>query len=97
MNKIIIQAIREKQVLQIGYHGYWRIVEPHTYGTNKDGQHILRCYQVGGGSVSGSPVAWKLLFLDEMKSITTTGNCFANPRHGYKYIDPAIPHIFARL
>jgi len=97
VNQTIIQAIREKRVLEIGYHGFMRIIEPHAYGRNKRGEFILRCYQIGGGSVSGSPVDWKLLLQGEMRSITMTPAGFAGPRPGYKLIDPAIPRIVAQL
>lgn len=97
MNQTIIQAIQNKQVLEIRYHGFTRTVQPHAYGRSKKGQYILRCYQIAGGSVSGKPVDWKLLLQDEMISIATTGACFSGPQPGYKSTDPAIPDIVAQL
>lgn len=97
MNQTIIQAIRNKKLLEIRYHDFFRIVEPHCYGQNKKGEFTLRCYQVSGGSASGSPADWKLLLQDEMKSIAMTGADFYGPRQGYKLLDPAIPSIVAQL
>jgi hypothetical protein len=97
LNQTIIQAIREKRLLEIRYHNFFRLVEPHCYGRNKKGDYILRCYQIAGGSVSGSPSDWKLLLQDEMKSITMTGNGFSGPRPSYKYKDPAMQSIVAQL
>jgi len=45
MNPAITQAIKEKKILELRYHGYARTVEPHAYGRDKGGDEILRCYQ----------------------------------------------------
>lgn len=97
MNHMIVNAIRNKQVLQISYHGFTRTVEPHAYGVSRKNNEVLRCYQTAGGSVSGSPSPWKLLRLDEMRSIATTGGVFRGPRLGYKRDDEDMPQIFAQL
>jgi hypothetical protein len=97
MNQTIIQAIQNKQILELRYHGYSRTVEPHTYGVNHKGHAVLRCYQIAGGSASGSPVDWKLLLLDEIRAIATTGRVFAGARLGYKRGDSAMMRIFAQL
>lgn len=54
MNQIVIQAIKERHILEFRYHGWSRMVEPHAYGRDKSGDEVLRCYQVAGGSVSVS-------------------------------------------
>lgn len=97
MNQIIAAAVRNKQILTISYHGFTRTVEPHAYGINHKGNEALRRYQIAGGSVSGSPSSWKLLLLDEMRSITTTGSVFQGPRRDYKRDDKDMQHIFAQL
>jgi hypothetical protein len=97
MNQVIASAIKNRQILAISYHGFTRTVEPHTYGINHKGNEVLRCYQIAGGSVSGSPSPWKLLRLDEMRSIATTGNVFQGPRRDYKRDDKDMQRIFAQL
>ena len=72
MNATITQAITEKSVLELRYHGYSRIVEPHAYGRDKDGEEILRCYQTSGGSESGEKAGWKLLKVREVFSLHLT-------------------------
>ena len=92
-----MQAIGEKRVMQVHYHDFARIIEPHAFGLNKKDRYILRCYQTAGGSVSGSPADWKLLLLDEVKSIAVTETFFPGPRPGYRRGDSAIARIVAEL
>ena len=37
MNTLLIKAIQNKEILELRYHGYSRIVEPHAYGADKHG------------------------------------------------------------
>lgn len=97
MNQIVIQAIRDHLTLEVRYHGYSRIVEPHAYGTNAKYQPLLRCYQISGGSESGERAGWKLLLLDEARGITATAQKFAGARPGYRRGDSAMQHILAQL
>lgn len=50
MNSKICKAIEEHKILELRYHGYFRIVEPHAYGRAHGGDEILRCFQISGGS-----------------------------------------------
>lgn len=97
MHQTLILAIRGKQVLELRYNGYSRLIEPHAYGADKNGVDKLRCYQVGGGSASGDPVDWKMLKVAEIGSIHLTGRHFSIARSGYKSNDPAIARIYAQL
>ena len=40
-----------------GGKGHRRVVEPHAYGRDEDGDEIIRCYQVAGGSASGEDLS----------------------------------------
>ena len=46
MNQMICQAIREKCIVELRYHSYSHIVEPYAYGRGRDGEGLLRCYQL---------------------------------------------------
>ena len=63
MNQAIIDGIKTKHLLRLEYHGYFSIVEPHTYGVNQKGNEVISCYQVSGGSESNEPQDWKLLLI----------------------------------
>lgn len=96
MQNTIVQGIQKRQKLELRYSGYSRTVEPHAYGRDKDGEEILRCYQVSGGSVSGERVGWKILKVHEVFSLSLLSEKF-NARVGYKRGDKAMEYIFAQL
>ncbi len=96
MNDIIVQAIQEQRELELRYSGYFRTVEPHAYGRDKDGDEILRCYQVSGGSVSSEKIGWKILKVHEIFSLNLLKEKF-NARTGYKRGDKAMEYIFSQL
>jgi len=75
----IIDAIKEKQLLQFTYHGNIRVVEPHILGV-RNGETQLLSYQVGGYSKSGKIPEWRRFDLKEMIGILRTGNTFSGPR-----------------
>lgn len=96
MNSILLQAIQQAKVLELRYHGYSRIVEPHAYGRDKDGDEILRCYQTSGGSESGERVGWKLLKVRDAFSFHLTDATFS-ARAEYKRNDKAMNHVIAQV
>lgn len=96
MNKIIIAAIEKKLIIELRYHGYARIVEPHAYGRDKSGEEILRCYQVSGGSESGEREGWKLLKIRDIFSIHDVKKSFTQ-RQNYKKNDKAMEYMFCQI
>lgn len=96
MNSTIAQSIAQNRVLELRYHGYSRIVEPHAYGRDKDGDEILRCFQTSGGSESGEKVGWKLLKVRDVFSLHLTRDTFLTRRE-YRRNDKAMAYIFSQL
>lgn len=96
MNPTIVRAIQEQKILELRYHGYSRIVEPHAYGSDKMGDEILRCYQTSGGSESGERVGWKLLKVREVISLHLSNGVFSIRRE-YKRNDKAMERIIEQL
>ncbi len=97
MNQIIISAIEHKTLLRFQYKGHQRLVEPHAYGVDADGQSKLRCYQIAGGSASFDPTNWKILNVSDIVMLQRTDQQFAGPRQGYKINDSAMTRIYAQL
>ena len=94
----IIQAIENRNRLEIDYGAGQRTVEPHTYGNNKNGNDLLRVYQLEGASASGHPEGWKLLVVNDIRSGYSTSQIFADPRPGYTRGDSAMnAGIYAEL
>ena len=96
MKPELLEAIDNQKVVDLRYHGYARTVEPHAYGRDKNGDEILRCFQVSGGSESGERAGWKLLKVTEVYSIHVEKTTF-HTRHGYRKNDKAMEYIFRQL
>jgi hypothetical protein len=97
MNQIIYDAIKHMKILGFNYHGFSRVVEPHAYGVNKNGNHVLRAYQIKGGSVSGDVIDWKLFNVSEISQLTPTQHLFLSTRAGYERDDKGMIQIFSQL
>ena len=97
MNQLIVNAIKTKHLLRLEYHGFYRFVEPHTYGLNQKNAEALSCYQVSGGSESSEPKGWKILLVHEIRAISMTDTSFLTARIGYKRDTNTMQRIYAQL
>lgn len=88
-------ALRTGKCLEVRYDGFIRVVEVHAVGITADGHAVMRVWQVRGGSVSGEPVGWKLLRLDEARSSGILLEDSAAPRPGLppRRSGDASPHV----
>ncbi|MFG0251325.1 MAG: WYL domain-containing protein [Phycisphaerales bacterium JB038] len=75
----VLQAIRERKLLEFWYHGSSRVAEPHVYGVQGGERHLLT-FQVGGVSRSGRLPGWRRFRLAEMSSIRVLPEQFEGPR-----------------
>ena len=96
MNRLIAAAVEQRRLLKLAYTAGNRIVEPHVYGVDGDDQELLRCYQIGGESVSQERYGWKLLRDDDISRVEVLDVHFV-PRPDYNPEDPAIRRPFARV
>lgn len=97
MNQTIVDAINTKHLLRVEYHGYYRLIEPHTYGINQKAHEAISCYQVAGGSESNEPLGWKILLVHEIHAISMTDSMFQSARNGYKRDTKTFSRIYAQL
>lgn len=77
------EALAAGKRLELRYDGYSRVVEVHAVGTTKEGNEIMRVWQVRGGSNSGEPQGWKLFRLGEAFSAHVIDEKSEAPRRGY--------------
>lgn len=95
--RTLIEAIQQKKVVVLSYHGFTRTVEPHCLGEGTDGTLKLRCWQSDGGSKSGERQGWKLLNVSEVHGVSTNEASFSIARFGYTRGDRAMRRIYAQL
>lgn len=93
----IAAAIHHRQLLRFTYAGHARVVEPHTYGIDSQGNTTLCGYQVSGGSDSGKPQGWKFFRVERMRDVSVLEKTFAAPRPEYRRDDNAFATIHAQL
>lgn len=96
MNKSVVTAIENKNLLEFQYEGENRIVEPHCYGETTAGNEGLRAYQVDGYSSSGR-LGWRMYDLGKAEKITLLDTIFHSPREGYSKGDKGMQSIYMEL
>jgi hypothetical protein len=96
MNPTICKAIEERRILELRYHGFSRIVEPHVYGEDKKGNEVVRCYQLAGESESGERAGWKLLRIKEAVIVHLSETLFI-PRPEYRRNDKVVMNVFCQV
>lgn len=93
MNNTIINAIEDRLVLTFNYKGKTRVVEPHTYGVQHNGNESLSAWQLSGGSGHN----FRLYILSEVTAIEPQGETFEHERPAYQKGDGRYSKIFAEL
>ena len=83
-------AMQAGKRLEIRYDGFSRIVEVHAVGRSKEGNWLMRVWQVRGGSAHDEPVGWKSMRLDEAGIGHLTEEPSLAPRAGYRRGDKAM-------
>lgn len=91
------EALKLGRCLELTYDGFTRVVEVHAVGTSTAGNPVMRVWQVRGGSVHNEPVGWKLMRLDEARSVAIINEKSAAPRPGYKSGDKGMTSILSQL
>lgn len=95
MNREIIDAIKNQNVIEFTYDGETRIVEPHCYGLTTKGNEGLRAFQTGGHSSTGT-MGWKMYDLGKADDVEVSEETFET-RDDYRKGDKGMSKIYAEL
>ena len=83
---MICSAISSRQLIELYYHGGFRLVEPFCLGVlmlgDADNESLL-CYQVSGHSEFGDTAGWKLFRFSEISNLKASDRIFTGVRSGY--------------
>lgn len=97
METLIKKAIKNKNILEFNYQGFYRVVEPHTLGIFSNGNELLIAYQIDGESKSRKPPFWSNFQIDEIEDLSISEDSFSEARDGYKRGDNRFKFIFSEL
>jgi len=93
-NTTLVDAIVNKKKIKLVYNGQERVVEPHAYGLDKNGQGKIRVFQI---AESQEHAGWRLLREEAITDIQVLSETFDAPEAGYSRDDRHIPNIIAQL
>ena len=68
--ELLREAVLRKSPVRCTYHGYERLVCPHTLGAKNGRQQVLT-FQYGGGSTSGLPEGgeWRCMLVGDITNV----------------------------
>lgn len=89
---IVIDAIKQRQIIEFRYKDISRRVRPHILGYVGDGALALSAWQI-----AGTGIGWRLFHIDEISELHRTDNGFRGPARGYNPNDPSFSRIVERL
>jgi len=91
------EALRLGRVLRIrvGRHDRW--VEVHAVGRDKEGQEVMRLFQVRGGDIQSEAIGWRLMRLSDAQKPRITNEASGAPRTGYRKDDRDMTEIYCQV
>lgn len=92
----LVRAVLEHRVVEFGYHGYRRTVEPYLLGLHEAGEPLLIGYQSAGGSQSGEIPGWRTFVTTAIEDVQVTDRSFSGPRSDFNPYGHSMLEIFAR-
>ena len=79
MERVLVQAIADKNLIEFWYGDHQRIAEPHVLGVSSGVTQLLG-YQLGGTSSSGGIPEWRRFDLHKISELSVLSNTFPGRR-----------------
>lgn len=96
MKAKIINAIENKKIIEFIYDGKIRTVEPYSFGKSLRENEVIRAYQIGGFSSTGS-MGWKLYDISKISSLQILDDLLFESRFDYKKGDKSMVLIYCEI
>lgn len=91
----ICAAIERRRLLRFTYDSRERLVEPYCHGWTRN-KELVRAYQVGGLSASGSSTGWRVFRTDRVKNLVMEAPTFSGDREGREDVGYEIDEVHCR-
>ena len=92
----LIRAILDHRVVEFGYQGYRRTVEPYLLGLHEAGEPLLLGIQTSGASRSGEIPGWRAFITTGIDGVELTDRSFSGPPPDFNPYGHSMLEIFAR-
>jgi len=92
----LVRAILDHRVVEFGYQGYRRTIEPYLLGLHEAGEPLLLGFQTAGASRSGEVPGWRTFITTAIEEVHTTDRTFSGPRSDFNPYGHSMLEIFAR-
>ena len=73
-------AIAHRRLVEIGYSGAVRLIEPHDYGIQSGRERILVYQRRGPAQPGQAPAGWRLFEVSKIQSFTVLAEAFPGSR-----------------
>lgn len=92
----LVRAILDHRVVEFGYQGYRRTVEPYLLGLHEAGEPLLLGRQTAGASQSREIPGWRTFVTTGIDEVQLTDRSFTGPPSGFNPDGHSMLEIFAR-
>jgi hypothetical protein len=92
----LVRAILDHRVVEFGYQGYRRTVEPYLLGLHEAGEPLLIGKQTAGASRSGEIPGWRTFVTTTIEEVEVTDRGFSGPPADFNPFGHSMLEIFAR-
>jgi hypothetical protein len=94
--ELLVRGILDHRVVEFGYLGYRRTVEPYLLGIHEAGEPIMIGYQTAGGSRTGEIPGWRTFVTTAIDEVELTDRTFTGPPPDFNPHGHSMLEIFAR-
>lgn len=93
----IMEAMEWPQLIIFNYDGFDRVVAPFVIGVSREGNPLLRGYQIEGDSRSGKGAGWRVFQINKMVNVENHQDYFDKGDFDFDEFYPWTHKVFKML